>query len=135
MIRTEDRDQVRPRTGDQIHVLIDRVRRAQVPVVPDVHLRGNRNDKVLLQERTEIPSVPEVLQESLGLELRQYIDRPDPRVHEVAEDEVDDAILSTERHGGLASELGQWKQTCSTAAGHDHREHSSCHGNLPSSEP
>jgi hypothetical protein len=51
-----------------------------------------------------------VLQEGLAAELSQHIDRIYAGINEIAEYEIDNAVLTAERDGGLSPFLGQWKK-------------------------
>jgi hypothetical protein len=43
----------------------------------------------------------------------------DPGVDKIAEDEIDNAVLASERHGGLATDFGQRQETLSLPSSHD----------------
>ena len=63
VIGAEDRHQVRVGLLDQVDVLVDGVGRALIPgLVRRAHLRGHRDDEVVLEEPAELPAVGQVLQ-------------------------------------------------------------------------
>src|SRR5579884_1788435 len=70
----------------------------------------------------------DVVDQRLGLVLHEDVQRVDPRVDEVAQDEVDDPVLAPERHGGLAALLRQRVETLALAAGqHDPEDAGAVH--------
>lgn len=108
VIGAEDRHVMRIGLLDQVDVLMQRVGCAAIPVLAGgPHLRGHRDDEVLLQQPAHFPSFTQVLQQALALELDQNVDGIDPRVDQVAQDEVDDTISSPEGRGRLGPLLGQ----------------------------
>ena len=136
VVGPEDRHQVRIRLLDEIGVLVDGVRGAAVPgLARRAHLGRHRDDELLLEQPTELPAVREVLQQRLALELREDVDGVDARVDEVAEDEVDDAVLAPERYRRLGALLGQRKQARAFAAGQDDAEDPESHRTAAASLP
>ena len=121
VIAAEDRHHVRVGLFDQVDVLIDGVGRALIPgFAGRAHLRRHGDDELVLQQAAELPSFAQVLQQRLALELRQHVDGVDARVDEIAEDEVDDAILPAERDGRLGAFLGERIKPGALSAGqHD----------------
>ena len=100
VIAAEDGHHVRVGLLHQVDVLVDGVGRALIPgLVRRTHLRGHGNDELGLQQAAELPAFAQVLQQRLAAELGQDVDRVDSRVDEIAEDEIDDPVLSrrTER--------------------------------------
>src|SRR4030095_2654807 len=91
------------------------------------HRGRTRDDELVLQQSAELPAVREMLQERLALELGQDVDRVDARIDEVAEDEVDDAVLPAEGHRRLGALLGQRKETRALPAGQHDPEDSESH--------
>lgn len=45
--------------------------------------------------------------EGSGVELREHEDAPDPAVETVADGNVDETVLASERHGGLGAVRGK----------------------------
>ena len=122
MIAAEDRHHVRVGLFHQVDVLVDRVGRSLVPgFVRRPHLRRHRDDELVLQHAAELPSFAQVLQQRLAAELRQHVDRINAGVNEVAQYEIDDAILPAERDGRLGPFLGQRKKAGTLAT----RQHDS----------
>src|SRR5262249_10153006 len=108
---------------------IDRVGRAPIPrLAGRSHLGGDRDDEVALEEAAELPAVGEMLEQRLALELGQDVDRVDAGVDEVAQDEVDDAVLASERDRGLCPLLGEREEPGSLAAGEYDSEDAEPHG-------
>src|ERR1022692_2325937 len=91
-----------------VDVLVNGVGRALVPgFAGRAHLGRHRDNKLRLEETAELPSLAQMLQQRLAFELRQHVDGVDARVDEIAQDEVDDAILPAEGDSGLGTFLGQ----------------------------
>ena len=107
VVGAEHRDQLRLRELDQVDVLVDRIGGALVPLLALAHLGGDRNDELAGEDLGELPRVSHVLEQGLALELGEDVDRVDPGIDEVAEDEVDDAVLAGERDSGLGPLLGE----------------------------
>ena len=63
--------------------------------------------KWLLQQAAELPAFAQVLQQRLALELNENVDGVDPRIHQIAENEINNSILSSKGNGGLGAFLGQ----------------------------
>ena len=102
--------------------------------VPDTRSRRRtasaraRDDEAVLQDPAELPAVREVLEQRLALELGEDVDRVEARVDEVAEDEVDDAVLAPEGNGGLGALLGEGIEASALASGEHDAEHAKSHG-------
>ncbi len=108
MIRAEDGHHVRLGLFDEVHVLIDGVRGAAIPVlILRSHLSGNGNDEVVPKQAGRFPALAEVLQQGLALELNQHVDGIDAGVDQVAQDKVDDAVAATKGDGGFGALLGE----------------------------
>ena len=91
----------RARGLDQVDVLVHRVGRALEPLRAVAHLRRHDGDEVLRHERRERPAVADVLDQRLRLVLHQQVDRVDPRVDQVGQHEVHDAVLPLKGTAGL----------------------------------
>ena len=63
-----------------------------------------------------------MLQQRLALELCKNVDRINPRIDEIAENEIDDTVFPSERDSRLRSLLGQGRETVTLAAGEDDAE-------------
>ena len=74
MVSSENGHNVRIRLLDQVHVLINRIRSAAVPIfLRRAHLSGNRNDEVVLAATRDFPALTQMLQKRLALELNQDV--------------------------------------------------------------
>ena len=91
------------------------------------HLRRHRNDELVLEQAAELPSLAQVLQQRLALELRQHVDRINARVDQVAQDEIDDPILASERNRRLGAFLGQRIEPGTLAAGEHDSQYAQSH--------
>src|SRR5262245_42762861 len=93
----------------QIDVLIDGIGSSLIPgFAVRAHLCRNGNDELILQQTAELPALTEMLQERLAPELGQDIDGVDAGIDEIAEDEVDDAVLAAKRDRGFSALAGEW---------------------------
>jgi hypothetical protein len=89
---------------DQVKILEYRVRRPAVPTVfPSLPFGRRWNDELAFQEPAELPTVAQVFQQGLASVLNHDIDGEDPGVDQIAQDEVHDAVLSAEWHGGFGT--------------------------------
>jgi len=128
VVAAEDGHRVRVGLLHQVHVLVDGVGCSLVPgLARRPHLRGHRNNELRLQQGAELPAFAQVLQQRLAAELRQHVDRVDARVDEVAEHEVDDTVLASERNGRLGPLLGQRVEPRSFPAGQYDAQHAYAH--------
>ena len=103
-------------------VLKDRVRSSLIPLRTLAHLRRNRNDELVFQQIGKLPTITQMLQQRLALELRKNVDRINPRIDEIAENEIDDTVFPRERDSRLRSLLGQGRETFTLATGEDDAE-------------
>src|SRR5260370_37718378 len=55
---------------------------------------------MILEQTAELPAVSQVFQKGLAPVLNHHVNGKDPRVNEVAEDEVHDSVLPAKRHSG-----------------------------------
>src|SRR5579884_3923784 len=118
MIGAENGDNVRVRLLDQVNVLPDRVSGSAIPVLAGrAHLRGDGNYEMIPQQSGNVPAFPQMLKQGLTLELDQHIYRVNAGVDEVAENEIDDAITTAERHGRFGPFLGEGVESRALAAG------------------
>ncbi len=108
---------------DRVEVLVDRVRRAQVPVLPHP-LLGRQHLHELPELAAEAaPSRAHVPVQALGLVLGGDEDLPQARVDAVAEGEVDDPVGAPEEHRGLGAVAGQGIETLPRPPREQHRHH------------
>ena len=112
----------RPVRANQVHVLPQRVRGALVPLGAAALLRGNGLDELAEFAAQEAPALADVLDQRVGLVLRQHRDLADARVEAVRQHEIDDAELAAERRGGLAAILGELLEPLAAPARHDDGE-------------
>jgi hypothetical protein len=93
---------------NQIDILKDCVCRSLVPGFRfRTHLRRNIGDELALQETAELPPFAQVLEQRLAAELREYINGVDSRIHKIAENEINDSVLSAKGNGWLGALSGQ----------------------------
>jgi len=124
MVAAEDGHHVRIGLFYQVDVLVDGVGRALVPgFTGRAHLGRHRNNELVLEEASELPALAEVLQQRLAFELGEHVDGVDARVDEIAEDEVDDAILPAEGDSGFGAFLGQRVQPGTLSTGQHDSQH------------
>ena len=128
VIGAEDGHDVRVRLLDQIDVLEYGVGGSLVPgFVGRAHLRRHGNDELVLQKAAELPGFVEVLQQRLAAELGKHVKRIDSRIDEVAQHEVDDAILSSEGNRWFGALFGERVEPGAFASGQDDAEHTQSH--------
>jgi hypothetical protein len=106
VIRAEYGDQLGTEVADEVQVLEDGVRRALVPGLP-ARICGGDGDERLGEPAADAPGPAHVLDQRLRLVLHEDVQGVDPRVDEVAQDVVDDAMAGAERDGGLAARAGE----------------------------
>jgi hypothetical protein len=106
--------------ADDLHVLPERVRGALVPLRPEALLRRDHLHELAELAAQVAPATLDVLDERVGLVLRQHRDLPDARIHAVREHEIDDPEFAAEGCRGLAAVLGQVLQPLAAATRHDH---------------
>ena len=105
VIGAENRDQFWAVPFEQIKVLINRVRRALIPIIAGAHLRRHRNDEMFAEKIRGAPTAVDVFQERLRLELSHHVNRQNPRVDEIRQHEVDNPISAAERHRRFSAML------------------------------
>src|SRR5207248_950140 len=64
-----------------------------------------------------LPSLAEMLQQRLAAELSEHVNGVDSGIDEIAENEIDDAVLASEGNGRLGAFAGERKEAGSFAAG------------------
>ena len=109
VVGADDHDDVRPLVVDDVQALVDGVRAAQVPVLADALLRGH-GGHVVAQQRAHPPRLGDVPVEAVGLVLREHDDVQVPRVDDVRQGEVDQAVQAPEGHRRLGSVGSQGHQ-------------------------
>ena len=105
---------------DDIDVLVDRVRRAEIPHRFGHALAGGKNVEAFVALRAkEIPAHLQMTDKAVGLVLRRNRDAADAGIEGVREREVDDARLSPEVDGGLGTPVSQLLEPASSSACQD----------------
>jgi hypothetical protein len=120
VVAAEHCDVLGPCITYQVQVLVHGIRRSAVPELAEAHLR--RNDLDVLAESGQAPVAGQMLDQARRHVLREHVDPPVPRVHEVREDEVDDPVATGKRDAGLGPVDRQGAESGSLPAGHDHHE-------------
>ena len=110
---------------DQVEALQDRVGRTAEPALAEPLLRGHGGDVGVEQPR-QPPGLRDVAVEAVRLVLRQHDDLAQPRVDEVREREVDQAVAAAERHGGLGTVCRERHEALALATGEDDSEDLLC---------
>src|SRR5690606_3568221 len=107
---------------DHLDVLKHGVRRAGIPALTFALLRRPELDVLVELGAQEAPALNDVLNQRVGLVLRQHADPPDAGVDAVRQWEIDVAVLTAERQRRLAVPARERPETGAVAAGHDHCE-------------
>jgi hypothetical protein len=93
---------------DDVDVLIDRVRRPDIPHRFRNTLAGRKNIEAFVALRAkEIPTHLQVADEAVGFVLRCHRDAPNSGVESIRERKVDDAGFSAEIDGRLGTSVRQ----------------------------
>ena len=121
VIGAEYGNNIRAGLLDKIDVLVDGVGGSAIPVLArGPHLRGHRDDELVLENAAEIPTVAEVLEQGLAAELDHHVNGVDPGIDQIAENEIYNSILAAERNRGFGALLGERVEPRAFAAGkHD----------------
>src|SRR5262249_1211195 len=101
--------------------LVDGIGRSAEPALSCSLLRRDRLDEGV-EHRRKAPTSGDVLLERRALVLRQHFDSKEARVHEIREDDVNDAVTSCERDGRLGSIERQWPHSLSLPPRENHRK-------------
>jgi hypothetical protein len=126
VVRAEDDDVPRPLVTDQVHALVDRIRRPGEPARAQPLLRRHGGD-VVAEQRGQPPGLADVPVQGMALVLGQHHQLEVAAVDQVGQDEVDHAVHAAERHRRLGPVRSQWHQPLALATGQHHREHVSRH--------
>ena len=121
VVGAEHEHRVRPVLLDQVQVLEDRVGRAPVPGFAHAHLRRHDGHEGV-ERAARPPGSLHVLGQRLRLVLGQHVDRPDARVGQVRQHEVDDPVAAPERNGGFGAIERERKKSRAFAACHHQRD-------------
>ncbi len=120
VIAREDQQVPRIFPHDRVEVLVDRVRRAQIPVFADALLRAEDLDELAELVGHHAPAHADVAAERERLVLHRDEDLAQARVDAVAQREVDDAVGAAEIDRRLGPLLGERVQTFAGASGQNH---------------
>ena len=121
VIAREDEHIVGIRHINEVKVLIDGICRAAIPVC-SLLTRIRRQDKKPSVALIEIPCAAraEVLVQLKRTVLRQHADALNAGIHAVAQRKINDAVLPTERNGGLCDALRQCAEAAALPACQNH---------------
>ena len=121
VVGAENRNQVRVGLLDEVNVLKDGIGGSLVPgFVLRPHLCRDVDDEMTLQQSAELPSLAQMLEQRLAAELGEHVDRVDSRIDEIAEDEINDAVFTSEGNCRFGAFSREGKEAGSFAAGkHD----------------
>ncbi len=122
VIGTEDDDVVGILVVDEVHRLVDGVRRPGVPARPEPLLRGDRRD-VFAGQPGQPPVLGDVPVQRMRLVLRENTDAQITRIDEVRQHEIDEPVTAAERNGRLGPIRRQGIQPLALPAGEDDAQH------------
>ena len=108
---------------DEVQRLVDRVRRAGVPVRPQPLLGGHRRH-VVAEQGAHPPGHGDVPVQAVALVLREHADPRNAGVDQVGQCEVDQPVQAAERHRRFGPVGGQRCQPLAGAAGQHNAEYS-----------
>ncbi len=106
VVGADDDDDVGSLIPQQVEALQDRVRGSREPALAEPLLGGNGCD-VGTRDAVEAPGLRDVAVEAVRLVLGQHDDLAKPRVDQVAEREVDEAITAAEGNCGFGPIRGE----------------------------
>jgi hypothetical protein len=129
VIGTEHADVFRVLVTDEIEVLVDGVRGALEPAPAEAHLRRHGHH-VVVEEVGHPPGLGDVPIEAVALVLREHGDAQEAAVHEIGEREIDDPVVCTERHGGLAAIARERVEALALPARENHAEYVGALGHI-----
>src|SRR5688572_22859934 len=122
VIRTEHANVFRLFILDQIEVLIDGVRRTLEPSFPKTHLRRNAHH-IIVEERRHAPRHRNVAIETVTLVLCEHSDTPYAPVYEIAESEINEAIIAPKGNSRLGAISREGMQSFALAASQHNPQH------------
>ena len=130
VVAGEDQHELRIPVGDEVQVLEDGVGGAAIPVArpPATDERLQQRDAAAAAVEVPRPADADVVDQGAGRVLGQDPDVGEPRVHGIAQREVDDPVLAAERHARLCPHLRQDAESLALAAGEDQRQGRARHG-------
>jgi len=119
VIAGEDENELGPLATDGVDVLVHGVGRALIPLLRDAHLRGKDFD-VIAEAGERRPARANVTVQTEGLVLGENKNATKIRIDAVRERDVDDAVESAERNGGLGAIAGERPETFALASGKEY---------------
>ena len=109
MIGRGDHHQVRLVAIDQVQRLVDRIRRAGLPVRAPPLLRRHRHH-VVIQQAAQPPGSGQMPVQAEALVLGQHADPAETRIDQVGQREIHQPVHPAERNGRLGPVRGQRRQ-------------------------
>ena len=100
-------------------VLTERLGASPVPSPVVVNLRRHRGDELSQFRIEHAPSATQVFVQGMGVLLGQHVDLTQSRVKAVAQDEIDDAVRTSEGHGRLRTIPRQGTERRAAISGKD----------------
>ena len=117
VVAGEDDDVLGRVAADDVEVLVNRVRRARVPLRLRHALAGGQDIEAFVAFGTQkVPAALQVADQAVGLVLGGDRDAADAGIERVGEREIDDARLAAEEHRRLGALVGQFHEPATTAA-------------------
>jgi len=125
MVAGEDQQRVAAVALDKRTVLIQRIRRAAVPVLVVAPAVGLPDLQAVGSLPVEVPGLAdaEMLHERVRPVLREDGDAVQIRIDRIRERKIDNPVLPAERNRRLGALLAQNAQAAAFAAGQDQRQH------------
>jgi hypothetical protein len=109
--------------------LVNGVGRAFEPATAEPHLRRHGHH-VVVEEVRHAPGLRDVTVEAVTLVLGQHGDAQEAAVDQIGECEIDDSVVGTEGHGGLAAVAGERVEPLTFAASEHHAENVGALGHI-----
>ena len=132
VVAGEQHDEARVVALDDVDVLIDGVRRADIPLLLGDALACRQDVEALVAlGAEEVPAHLQVPDQAVRLVLRGDRDAADARVHRIGQREIDDARLAAEIDRRLGAPAGQLHQPAAAPAGEHEGECGTREGLVP----
>src|SRR5688572_20811402 len=119
VVACENEDGLGTMLMNDVEVLVNGVGRAAVPDLAELLLRRHDVDELAELAVQVTPAALHMLDQGVGLILRQNEYLADPGVDAVRQREIDDAVLAAERRGGLGALVRELHEALTAAARHD----------------
>ena len=107
-----------------VEVLADRVGGALIPRLLIASLLGSEDVNEPAAEAVELVRLLDMLVQGCRVKLRQDEDLIKPRIQAITDRDVDQAVVTRQRHRRLAAILGQRVKAGTAAAAHDNTDDS-----------